>query len=268
MRSKFITDLNDPSDDFLNPGGDEIYTPFSPPPAGEHGTPSGNGPVNIPDATPALVSEAVQSSSAQSGTITTTSLNSGGITINLLFDAAAMAAPASFRAGIQQAASILTSAISDKITVNIKIDYSGTGGGPAAGPHNGPYESYSSVRADLINNATAGDTTFNALPSGSSIQGQSSVAVWNAQLKLWGVLGANDTTTDDGSATFATDISPNLLVGVALHELTHALGRVPYGPQPDIFDLFRFTSPGARLFQNGSTAPASYFSLDGGVTKL
>ena len=131
--------------------------------------------------------------------------------------------------------------------MNIKIDYSGTGGGAAAGPDNGLYQSYSAVRADLVNNATPGDTTFNALPTGSSIQGQSNVAVWNAQLKLWGLMAANDTTTDDGSATFATDINPNLLVGVALHELTHAMGRIPYGSQPDIFDLFRFTSPGTRL---------------------
>src|SRR4051812_11048719 len=81
-------------------------------------------------------------------------------------------------------------------------------------------------------------------------------------------MSPNDTTTDDGSATFATDINPNLLVGVALHELTHALGRVPYGSQPDVFDLFRFTSPGTRLFTNGNTAAAAYFSLDGGITKL
>src|SRR5439155_292811 len=129
-----------------------------------------------------------------------------------------------------QAASILTGTISDKITVNLKIDYSGTGGGAAAGPDAGLYEPYSTVRTDLVSNATAGDTTFNALPTGSTFQGQSSVAVWNAQLKLWGLLGANDTTTDDGGATFATDINQNLLVGVALHELTHAMGRVPYGP--------------------------------------
>jgi serralysin len=193
---------------------------------------------------------------------------SGGITINLLFDAAAMAAPASFKAGIQQAAAILASTISDHITVNLKIDYSGTGGGAAAGPDSGQFESYTVIKADLVNNATPGDTIFNALPSGSSVQGQSNVAVWNAQLKLLGFLGANDTTTDDGSATFSTDINPNLLVGVALHELTHALGRVPYGPQPDIFDLFRFTSSGVRLFQGGATAPAAYFSVDGGVTKL
>src|SRR5437764_1530333 len=195
-------------------------------------------------------------------------MTTGGITINLLFDAAAMAAPASFRAGIQQAASLLTTAISDKITVNIKIDYSGTGAGAAGGPDSGLYVNYSTVRADLINNATAGDTTFNALPGGSLIQGQTNVAVWNAQLKLWGVLGANDTTTDDGSATFATDINPNLLVGVALHELTHAMGRVPYGSAPDIFDLFRFASAGTRLFSGADTAPAAYFSVDGGNTKI
>ena len=195
-------------------------------------------------------------------------VTTGGITFDLIFDAAAMAAPAAFRAGIQQAATILANSISDKITVNLHIDYSGTGGGAAAGPDGGLYESYSLIRSDLMKVAAPGDTTFNFLPSGTSIQGQSNVAVWNAELKLFGLMGANDTTSDDGSAYFATDINPNLLVGVALHELTHALGRVPYGSAPDIFDLFRFTSPGVRLFQGGATAPASYFSLDGGVTKL
>lgn len=197
-----------------------------------------------------------------------TVVTTGGITFDLNFTAAAMAAPASFRAGITQAATMLANVISDKITVNLKIDYSGTGGGAAAGPDAGYYESYSLIRSDLIKSAAPGDTTFSYLPNTSTIQGSSNVAVWNAELKLFGLMGANDTSTDDGSAVFATDINPNLLVGVALHELTHALGRVPYGSAPDIFDLFRFTSPGVRLFQGGNTAPASYFSLDGGATKL
>src|SRR3979411_2360720 len=271
MKSRFITDVEDASDVFINAAAAEVYTNFFPSSSGSRGaSPFGDPPVEI--LYPALTSEAVAASSAQSGPTSVVSLTTGGIIINLLFDAAAMAAPASFRAGIQQAAAILTAAISDKITVNIKIDYSGTGGGAAAGPDNGLYESYTYVRANLINNATPGDTIFNALPGGSSIQGQSSVAVWNAQLKLWGVLGANDTTTDDGSATFATDIDPNLLVGVALHEITHAMGGVPYGPPyssaPDIFDLFRFTSVGTRLISGSNIAPAAYFSVDGGNTKL
>jgi len=283
MKFKFITDPLDQSDSvsFPNAFGGEVFASFLhsatqdltwtfgslPAPS----SPTSANPVEIPS-TPALVAEAVESLGAQSGPTSLTSMTTGGITINLLFDAAAMAAPASFRAGIQQAASLLTAAISDQITVNIKINYSGTGGGAAAGPDAGLYQGYSSVRTNLISHATAGDTSFNALPSGSSIQGQSSVAVWNAQLKLWGGLGANDTTTDDGSATFATDINPNLLVGVALHELTHAMGRVPYGSpyssSPDIFDFFRFTSPGTRLFSGSNTAPAAYFSVDGGTTRL
>jgi Ca2+-binding RTX toxin-like protein len=271
MKSRFITDPQDPSDGFLNTAWAEVYTNFLPAASRDSGNPPASAPVEIPS-TPALTSEAVVSESAQSGSTSVIAMTSGGITINLLFDAAAMAAPSSFRAGIEQAASMLTATISDKITVNLKIDYSGTGGGAAAGPDNGVYESYSSVRADLINHATPGDTTFNTLPSGSSFQGQSDVAVWNAQLKLWGLLGANDTTTDDGSATFATDINSSLLVGVALHELTHAMGRVPYGPpygsQPDIFDFFRFTSVGTRLIDGANTAPAAYFSVDGGYTKL
>ena len=51
-------------------------------------------------------------------------------------------------------------AAGDQITVNIKVDYSGTGGGAAAGPDNGQYVSYTTVRADLVNNATAGTLTF------------------------------------------------------------------------------------------------------------
>ncbi|WP_457824323.1 hypothetical protein, partial [Staphylococcus aureus] len=47
-----------------------------------------------------------------------TVVSTGGITFDLNFTAAAMAAPASFRAGIVQAATMLSNVISDKITVN------------------------------------------------------------------------------------------------------------------------------------------------------
>ena len=199
MKSRFISDPQEPfGDGDLNAGMDGFVTNFFAvsfhPLAGQG---SGNfsaaaPPLMLPIQTPTIPAEAVEAQAAQNGSGGVGSVvaetSGSGFTINLMFDAAAMAAPASFRAGIEQAASILSATITNKITVNIKIDYSGTGGGAAAGPDNGQYVSYSTVRADLINNAAPGDTTFNALPTGSTIQGQSQVAVWNAQLKLFGLL--------------------------------------------------------------------------------
>jgi hypothetical protein len=120
-------------------------------------------------------------------------VTSGGITFNLTFDSFA---PSSFRAGIVQAASILTAAISDQITVNLSIHYSGNNGGAFAGPSTGLFESLSATKAALTSHASLGDTIFNALPSGTSVQGQSSVAVWNAQLKALGFLAANNAASD------------------------------------------------------------------------
>jgi hypothetical protein len=269
MKSKFATDPLDASDGFFSPDAAGVNSNFLPAPRDSVGNSPANGPQLLPVA--ALSNEAIVAASSQTGPTSTVTVGSGGITFNLIFDAAATAAPASFQAGIEQAASILAATISDKITVNIDIDYSGTGGGASAGPAGGQYVSYSTVKADLTNAATPGDSTFAALPTGSTIEGQSNIAVWDAELKLFGLLPANNGGVD-GSATFATDINTNLLVGVALHELTHAMGRVPEGPpyssSPDIFDLFRFTSPGTMLIAGGNTAPAAYFSVNGGNTKL
>jgi hypothetical protein len=192
-----------------------------------------------------------------------------GFKINLVYDAAAMAAPAYYRTAIERAAAIIQAAFTDNITLNFTVDISGTGGFAYAGPSSGQFVNYSSVTSLLKSRASSGDTSFNSLPSGSSIQGTSSVAVWNSELKALGLLNANDTTTNDGSIGFAADINPDLIIGVALHEITHAMGRVPYGPNPGIFDLFRFTAPGVRLFEGSVPASvSSYFSIDNGVTKL
>jgi hypothetical protein len=89
MKSRFITDLQDFSDGFLNTAWAEAYTSFSLP-APDSGNPPASTPVESPSI-PALTSEAVASSSAQGSPSSTISMTAGGITINLLFDAAACA---------------------------------------------------------------------------------------------------------------------------------------------------------------------------------
>ena len=193
----------------------------------------------------------------------------GGMKINLVWDSTIDSSTSglAFQASMVAAAQLLCNTMSDKITINLGITCSGTGGGAKAGPSdNGISVDYATVKADLVAKKTPGDTTFDNLPA-TLVQGQTQVVVWGAQEKALGMLDGAATGLD-GSATFATDIAPNLLLGVALHELTHAMGRVPYGPQPDIFDLFRFSSPGVMLFAQNIPSSVAYFSLDAGRTNL
>ncbi len=209
-----------------------------------------------------------------SGAYTVVTVADGGMTIDLEFVKADNPTP-SFEADIEKAAGILSTEVRNHITVNLSIGYGEVNGQPlsdgeaAAGPDGGALDSYSTVRTDLIDARALAAST---LPTGSSIDGESSVAVWSTQEKLFGQLSSTARGID-GSAGFATYVQTitgtDVLVGVALHELTHALGRVPYGPEPDIFDFYCFTSPGTRLFSDAVPAPApAYFSIDGGVKAI
>src|SRR5215813_874281 len=134
------------------------------------------GPIDVPDEA-REAQEAIDASGdgGPGSVVAVGGPTSAGLTINLLFDAAAMAAPQSFRDGVTQAMQLICAVVTDHITLNLSIDYSGTGRGAFGGPTGGNYVSYSTVRADLVNNASPGDTTFNSLPSGSTFAGQSQV---------------------------------------------------------------------------------------------
>ena len=198
--------------------------------------------------------------------------------INLTFDSsfATGNAPQSFKEAIQAAANIIDAAFTDNITVNIVVgygEYPGDGsavtGGSGYGGDVANLFSYSStlslLQQDLVGAVQSGVA---ALPAGSSVQGFSKVHVATAEQKVFGLMPATATGAD-GDVGFATDVPLNDLIPLALHELTHAMGRVPQGPQPDVFDLFRYTGKGTLLFDNGPTPDtAAYFSLDGGTTDI
>src|ERR1700681_644791 len=192
----------------------------------------------------------------------------------LAYESSALAAPQSFRDAMQAAANILDSLIQDNITVTIQVGYgdwdngqdTGITTGAEGGDLNGLTVSYAGLRASLASHETSTvDQTFvNSLPNTSTVNGVSSLWVPSAVGKALGFISPNSAAVD-GAVGIGTQIPSNLLVGVALHELTHAMGREPWG---GTFDLFRYTSPGNHLFTTSGTAVPAYFSIDGGYTKL
>ncbi len=231
-------------------------------------------PAAMPSEAPVGSMPAAISAQASLSGFTSVPITLGGITINLLFNVAAMSAPESFRQGIEQAATLLASAITDRITVNITIDYSGTGGGAMAKPID--------VHSTVLHHRQARlDPLFGA--------------------DLWRHPASH--IIDPGTKQCRCLQCAGEALGTARRQRhhhgrrqRHLQYRYPFaaahrhgasrtdsrvGPcarhleidtkVPNVFDLFRFTSPGVRLFQsswdNAHPAPAAYFSVDGGFTR-
>jgi VCBS repeat-containing protein len=201
------------------------------------------------------------------------------VIINLQFDADALAAPQSFRDGMLAAAAMLDAHLADNITVNIGVSY-GTFNGAAlpnqntsegnigsGGNGSGYGISYSDLRTALANDATTSDdnTAVANLPGGSSIGGQSSFLIGNAQARALGLVSAND-GTQDGWVGMGTGFTGNVLFAGAIHELTHALGRIA-GTGLDIY-RFNEDNSGNHVFGGAIPATPAYFSIDGGTTNL
>jgi hypothetical protein len=199
--------------------------------------------------------------------------------INLVYDAQALAAPQSFRDGMQAAADLLDAAIYNNIVVNIEVGYGefdqqalpnqntsegdiGYQGVDGAGPN----ETYSNLRGLLASHETssADIASVNALPTTTTLNGVSDFVIGSAEAKALGVLSGTDSSID-GFIGMGTNFTGSTLIGGALHEITHAMGRIP---GDTALSLFRYTSSGSHDFGGGPPAAASYFSIDGGVTKL
>src|SRR5579862_6603963 len=110
MKPHSLSDPLDLAADLGLGGGDFNFDPlllshFSSDPGGTANTPPASTPV-----APVLPDESVEAMAAVSGSgsggvgSVVAETSSSGFTINLVFDSAAMAAPASFRASIEQAA--------------------------------------------------------------------------------------------------------------------------------------------------------------------
>ncbi len=213
--------------------------------------------------------------------------------LNLIYDPSTASAPSGFSTVLTAAANYLDALIINPITVNISVGWGELNGTPITneseslgGSAPSTVLTYTQVVNALFNNASsntasaASVTAFESLPNNDPSNGQGFL-VSDALQKAWGLLPANGTAID-GYVGFGTQPTYNFstngtgsglsLLGVALHELTHALGRFSDLGNPggylSTLDLYRYSAPGVlQTDQNTPFAPA-YFSINGGTTDL
>jgi hypothetical protein len=208
------------------------------------------------------------------------------LNITLNYDAQALAAVQSFRDGMEAAVLMLERHVLDDINVNISVGYGEINGnalatnisvgGPGATANGAGFDlSYTALRAALAghNTSATDQTVLDNLVVASSIEGQSNFRIGNAQARALGLVNATDATVD-GAVGMGTGFTGSVLFAGAIHELTHAMGRVANWLNVNwSVDLFRFNedNSGNRVFGGDLPPPnatASYFSVDGGTTKL
>ena len=129
--------MKNPFDDSFDFSGFFMATPKPDSSGSLGGTPPPpvlGAPIDVPEEYSEAAALVTASGDGGPGSVVTVSgATSAGLAINLVFDAAAMAAPQSFRDGITQAMQMICAVVTDHITLNLAIDYSGTGGGAFAG---------------------------------------------------------------------------------------------------------------------------------------
>ena len=201
--------------------------------------------------------------------------------INLIADDSISTAPSGFAAQVSAAAAVLQQAFRDNITLNIRYGWgtfnnSGDPGligssGAEAAPVSGDAISYQLLRSWLVADASsqADNTASTFLPSSnlSLPDGQNLFFVASAQEKALGHFSGTSTVID-GAVGFGTSSTSDFWFPFALHELTHAMGRISGSstePPATILDLYRYNSPGVYQWVGGQPA---YFSIDGGNTRL
>ena len=208
--------------------------------------------------------------------------------LQFTYDQATSSLPAGFVTAMNAVAAYFDSLITDNITVTIQVGYGEItlGGastpvpsGAEGGPDNGYIYTYNEFKNFLAANSgspTAQSVLAN-LPATDPTGGQG-VYLSEAQARAFGLV-ATDSTAVDGAIGFQLNgagitynFDPNNravsgqwdFIGVAEHEVAHALGRVNDLVNGDysLLDLLTYTAPGVL---QSSTTQQGYFSINGGL---
>jgi hypothetical protein len=193
--------------------------------------------------------------------------------------------PQSFLNDEAAAVNILDAAFTNNITVTIKVGYGNYNGTTltnqniSEGNTNfGYFLNYRTLRSDLLTYGEPGFFNNFNLPdfNDPNSPGHSNFWVSSSEAKIFGIDTSLQGNAPDGFVGIGTGFTPGAQrVSAFLHEIGHALGRVPGNSTSgsttysSALDLWRFTSNGNRYFDpNNTNNTAAYFSLDGGLGHL
>jgi hypothetical protein len=192
-----------------------------------------------------------------------------------------------FEAAFNYAALQYEQMYSNPITINITVGTETTGLGNSSSPGTNVV-SYTTMRNALIANETTADQSTNIAYNWPTTDPTGSTSTWggtSAEDKALGIASGN-TSGSDGTFLFNINETYTLdpydrtvsgetdFIGVAEHEISEIMGRVPGFGAPDTlgnpsykpYDLTHYNGVGVRDY-NG-TKSGDYFSIDGGTTNL
>ena len=189
---------------------------------------------------------------------------------------------------VQAAATILDNTVADHISVTINVgwgtvDNQGDStlqpggdntGGAAGNAVLGSDNSYSELKGHLAGTLPLVGTTQIAGTT-QTIDGTTPIFLASAQQKALNISGSLFEQaqallgTPDGAIGFGTSSQSIYWEEMALHELTHALGRTTktYADAATEFDLYRYDASGDGQLQWTGSSPA-YLSINGGLSAL
>lgn len=211
-------------------------------------------------------------------------------------DSSVINAPLGFTGALTFAAQQLDQMITNNITITIDVSWDSSAN-PVfgeGGPENMQRYSYGTVLAALKSHAAspAAITAAADMPA-TDPTGGNGVILSEAQAEALGLMSSS--ALPDGVVIFGDPSgvvlnfsTSNLAIpgeqdflGVALHELSHALGRSGWGDGSaktgayaglySLMDLYRFSSAGVletSANPDAATSPAAYFSINNGITDL
>ena len=217
-------------------------------------------------------------------------IQGGNFVINLQYDASMAQAPSAMKAALTAAVQSFEGLFSTTETVTIRVGYGEVGGqamGPGAlgeaAPMGGVTVSYAAFQSALASHATTAAQKAAVAAMGGDPTHGGQIQVAGAEAKALGLIAANAAgidgamgfAVDPKGTLFATDPASRAVageydfLGVAEHELSHALGRIAIlDTAHHVFsplDLFRYSAAGVHTV---SATTAGYFSADGGRTNL